>query len=541
MAANEERVFDDIDNLLEAEGTRMLYKPATDWKNKTKSSSFKKNLRKEPPPIHTSFEEDSPFDEMLPFDESFSGLGAGHNNDPIGKENVEADLFNASMNLPTMTEEAELSTLVDEAATTYTDLAWYRNTAETVSRSPTDLMNDVLVAEGMVANPSVFDCSMERSMERSMEIAAADVYNELSDIVAQTTPTESAQEAQEPTQDQRFVMNILSAPVGSPTSSPTKKIIKQTTQVQSSNIAASPFDEFNPYGSDDSPTKEVIKQKKPVQSRNVRVSPFGEFNPYGSDEMEELDHALNSLSLAKNSKDFLGGEAASSPNKKDHIAIDATPITPPPTDYDMLIDHAYSNHSESDDEEEGIVRIQLTDEELYGSDFQTKTLAEHSAVAHEHDFSLHRSIQVNAVDGFRDEPSGPAPEDETEEDRVMNIISPIRNLLTPKKWKGSPKTPATVGESPTQGDVENGLGDAILRSDLSTRFQWAMNADDDEEYVHWKDRYCTKRQIYLMTIMAVLVISFFAVISVMIGMQNDDDVEQEGINEFYRVTGDGGN
>lgn len=540
MAANEERVFDDIDNLLEAEG--MLHEPATDWKNKMKSSSFKKNLRKEPT-IHTSFEEDSPFDESLPFDESFSGLGPGHNNnDPIGKENVGADLFNASMNLPTMTEEAELSTLVDEAATTYTDLAWYRNTAETATRSPTDLMNDVLVAEGMIANPSVFDCSMERSMERSMEIAAADVYDELSDIVAQTTPTESVQEAQEePTQDQRFVMDILSAPVGSPTSSPTKEFIKQTTPVQSSNVAASPFDEFNPYGSDDSPTKEVIQQKKPVQSRNVRASPFGEFNPYGSDEMEELDHALNSLSLAKSSNDFLGEEAASSPNKKDNIVIDATPITPPPTDYDMLIHHAYTNHSESDDEEEGIVRIQLTNEELYGSDFQAKTLAEHPALAHQHNFSVHRSIQVNAADAFRDEPNGAAPEDEAEEDRVMHIISPIRNLLTPKKWKGSPNTPATVGESPAQGDVENGFGDAILRSDLSTRFQWAMNTDDDEEYVHWKDRYCTKRQIYLMTIMAVLVIAFIAVVSVMIGMQNDDDVEHEGINEFYRVTGDGGN
>ncbi|CAJ1953951.1 unnamed protein product [Cylindrotheca closterium] len=577
MAANEERVFDDIDNLLEAEGilSQGTHKPTVDWKTRMKGSSFKKNLRKDPP-AHSSYEEDSPFDESLPFDESFSGIGQGHKSDPIAKEDVEADLFDASMNLPVMEEENEPDALEDEAANTHSHLFWYRNTVETASRGPTEVMNEILIAGGMNSstNPT--------ALERSMEMAATDVYDELLDIIAQTTPTKSVQEVhEEPTQDQQFVMDILSGPADSPPRSP---------------------------------TKEFLKQETPVQSRSVRASPFAdESNPYCSDEMEELDQALNAMTLAQTQSDFVAKEATTSPNEKDLISIDPIPITPPPPDHVIMMDPAYGNYSESEDEEDGIVRIQLTDEDVYGRDFEAKALAEHPVLMHEHNFTLHRSIQARAVDTFCDEPSSSAvsieasmearvmnilspirdmltpkkwkgspttpatvgespthgdiesgsvnarlrsnlsnrfrlatfrdepnssspPAEESMEARVMNILSPIRDMLTPKRWKRSPETPATVGESPTHGDVEGRFGDAILRSN---RFRFAMDTEGDEEYVHWKDRYCTKRQIYLMAILAVLVIAFIAVVSAMIGMQNDEVAEQEGINDFYRVTGDG--
>jgi hypothetical protein len=478
--SSEEHILNEIENLLEAEN--MMYassetdKTPVDWRDRTRGSSFKKNLNSE--------KQNEPFDEVTedPFD-------------ILQEEEVEEPV---DVDITTDTEREE------------TVLFWYRNSSASIGINATDIMNEFLIEEGMtpfqveeVPAEADSDTPMDVELEESEKTEAEEIAKVIHQVDKdnQTTPTiEAADEPQPvPTEEQQFVMNVLSETSFRDTS-------EQVSLVKTVTFEASPT--------------------KP-----------------GKIELNLLGDALDAMAIADSpTKVLMEEEPVVTPQKEELIAIDPTPVTPPQeeeSDIIFVVDPSYCNASDSDEEEDNRrLRIQISDDDSYDSDlpfdearpFDEKEMMKHPAVVMgQHDFSLYHTVQVNAVETFDDEHAADAQEAE-----VVDVLSPLRNLLTPRKWKGSPKTPSTVGESPVQGeDIEAGFGDGVVRSDLNSRFI----QEDDEEHVEWKQVFCTKKKIYLMIMLAFLVVILIAVVAVIVGItQKDEDPIDRGINDFYKLT-----
>lgn len=486
---SEEHILDEIENLLEFEN--MLYaenetnnKTSVDWRDRTRGSSFKKNLTAAAAAedILSDEEEEEPFDVVVVKHESVE----------------ECDVSVGEVDTSTSSH--------DEEAPPPPAVFWVRHSSVSIDTSVVDVMNKVLMEEGM--NP--FDLEEEETNDEIANIIHQVDAEEEEDAGEEPITSSSTLEAepQPPTEEQQFVMNVLLA--GS------------AEQVAS-----------------------------PLQKR-VSFEPTTTSSPSHTDNLENAVDALvigtHTSSMSPTKEVLMMQEIVTTPQKNEDnhlvLAIDPTPVTPTSQEeVDFMVDPTYAIDSEDDEEDSHrMVRIQISDEDdSYDGEQpfdEQKNMMQHPVLMgrHHHDFTLHRTVQVNAVETFEDEHVNDDDCDQAPEAQVINVLSPLRNLLTPRKWKSSPKTPSTVGESPQQnGDIESGMnGDGVIRSDLNRQF---AAEDDEEDALDWKRVYCTKKKIYLMCILAFLVIILIAVVSVIVGVaQKDEPTVDRGINDFYKVT-----
>eukprot|EP00980_Cylindrotheca_fusiformis_P013859 scaffold3596_cov126-Cylindrotheca_fusiformis.AAC.17 len=454
-----EGILDDIENLLEVEN--MLYsenatvaagprkiKSAVDWRDRTRGSSFRKDL--------TDREEEEE-EKKEPFDAVQDEVDQRCDEVSLG----EVDGMD--------TEEKE-----EDEQSSETAFFWYRNSAANAGRNQVDIMNRILIEAGL----QPFKEEEEAEPETTKDEPSLPIAMDGDASIASTV-------------DKVFEMSMLTECSG-------PALYGQNISVEGNPIKED-IAEINGRGkalvSTDSPSKNVVIEQ---EKRTSKCTP----------EKEEL------------------------------FAVRATPVTPSFSHeaVDFYVDPTYENMNESDDEDEHprTIRIQITDDDSYDEDQpfgEEKDILPHPVLMgqHRHDFSLHRTVQINAVEAFQDEHS------DAQEARVVNVLSPLRNLFSPSKWKRSPKTPSTVGESPinnrASGDIESGNG--VVRSDLNRRF---TTAEEEANYHEGEERRkVQKRDICLMAILAFLLMLLVVVMSVLVAALQEKNaaVTRENL-DFYK-------